>query len=345
MALAFQLVALLALSSLVSCQAYSAASLISDAPRSDHLAETGYGVPHQPFFSFKELYYLQNRLWKNFISPANERQQMQAKAINSTLLAEDVIGRLDITRDFQGRELNTEYLFGLFAQLAASPDSISLLGVPLSYEITHFAASQNIASASTRLVFKSNFRFRCEYKAVQRQLTFASRVIFNTTGFDLPVPVTIDTWVAFNSAKEISQYDAVFKWWPWALEYVLTKAAVKLGTKSLAATVEKFTEGLAESICSTAQDSCKGKDLQYASKSECLEFLTQKVRFGQAHELGRDTLLCRMLHKNMVPFRPAVHCPHIGKTGGGFCADNQDYNTTVTQNYFVNAPFVAFGAH
>lgn len=51
-----------------------------------------------------------------------------------------------------------------------------------------------------------------------------------------------------------------------------------------------------------------------------------------------------MIHQNMVPFRPTVHCPHIGKTGGGFCADDQDYITTVTENYFVNAPFVPFGA-
>lgn len=119
-----------------------------------------------------------------------------------------------------------------------------------------------------------------------------SRVIFNTTGFLLPVPVTIDTWITFNSAKEISQYDAIFKWWPWTIEYILGKAASQLGTKSLAATVEKFTGILAESICSTAQNFCKGPNVQYASKKECEEFLTQKVRFGQAHEAGMSTTTC-----------------------------------------------------
>lgn len=74
----------------------------------------------------------------------------QAKSVNSSLLAPDVQGRVDITRTFTGQELNTEYLFGLFANIAASPDEFTLLGVPLAYEITHFAASQNIASASTR---------------------------------------------------------------------------------------------------------------------------------------------------------------------------------------------------
>ncbi len=62
------------------------------------------------------------------------------------------MGRVDITRTFKGRELNTEYLFGLFANLAAAPGQISLLGVPLSYEILRFAANQNIVSASTKFV-------------------------------------------------------------------------------------------------------------------------------------------------------------------------------------------------
>lgn len=102
-------------------------------------------------FSFSQLWDLNKKFLDNFIYPADAKQ---AKAINSTLLAEDVQGRIDITRTFDGRELNTEYIFGLFANLAgAKPDAISLLGVPLSYEILHFAANQNVVSALTRFVF------------------------------------------------------------------------------------------------------------------------------------------------------------------------------------------------
>ena len=54
---------------------------------------------------------------------------------------------------------------------------------------------------------------------------------------------------------------------------------------------------------------------------------------------GRNTLLCRMVHQNMVPFRPNVHCPHIGKTGGGYCNDDTTYDGTVLQNFFKNYPF------
>ncbi len=101
----------------------------------------------QPCFTFDELYNLQKKFLDNFIFPAD---QAQAKSINSSLLAEDVLGRIDITRTFKGRELNTEYLFGLFANLAATPGSLSLLGIPISYEILHFAANENVVSALTR---------------------------------------------------------------------------------------------------------------------------------------------------------------------------------------------------
>ena len=46
-----------------------------------------------------------------------------------------------------------------------------------------------------------------------------------------------------------------------------------------------------------------------------------------------------MVHQNMVPYRPNVHCPHIGKTGGGYCNDDMTYDGTVTQNYFTTFPF------
>ena len=66
----------------------------------------------------------------------------QAKEINSTLLADDVEGRIDITSTFYGRELNTEYLFGLFANLATTPGqaSPSLHARPVELLWTEFTA-------------------------------------------------------------------------------------------------------------------------------------------------------------------------------------------------------------
>ena len=51
-----------------------------------------------------------------------------------------------------------------------------------------------------------------------------------------------------------------------------------------------------------------------------------------------------MVHQNMVPFRPTIHCPHIGPTGGGYCDDTPDYMGTVTQEYFSNYPFAYGGS-
>ena len=139
-----------------------------------------------------------------------------------------------------------------------------------------------------------------------------------------------------------------------------------LNATTPAIAIKKLTAGLAQSICTTSQTYCTGPNQQYSSASECLDYLTQNVRFGQAYELGmstdneslktnsqreyadyliagRNTLLCRSVHQNMVPLRPEVHCPHIGKTGGGYCTDDTTYLDTVMQDYFSNSPYIPYG--
>ena len=103
----------------------------------------------QPIFTFNQLWNLQKTFSDSFVYPANVAI---AKSINSTLLAENVQGRVDVTRTFDGRELNTEYLFGLFANLAELGDkrATTLLGIPKGYEIVKFAANQNVVSIVTR---------------------------------------------------------------------------------------------------------------------------------------------------------------------------------------------------
>ncbi len=147
----------------------------------------------QPFYTFDKLYNLQVNFFDNFIYPADITQ---AKSINSTLLAEDVQGQIDITRTFDSRELNTEYLFGLFANLAADPNSISLLGIPISYEILYFAANEYITSAATRFMF-------------------------NFTSLGLIIPIEINSWNTWNEAGQVTQYDRSFKYWQWAVDYII----------------------------------------------------------------------------------------------------------------------------
>ncbi len=220
-------------------------------------------------------------------------------------------GRVDITRTFPGRELNTEYLFGLFTD----PASISLLGLPVAYEVTEFTAHDYIAAATTV-------------------------VMFNSTLFDMVVPVTIDTFIAWNDGGEILQYDATFRWFGFLLDTLIAAAARKLGSPTVAEAITTLAHTLATGICQVHDKHCTGANKQYRDTTECISFLTEGIRFGKDYELGRNTLLCRSVHQQMVQFRPEVHCPHIGPSGGGMCVDDQTYEEKVLEKYFTNAPFV-----
>ncbi|KAL1597706.1 hypothetical protein SLS60_008192 [Paraconiothyrium brasiliense] len=217
-------------------------------------------------------------------------------------------GRVSDTRNFVGRELNTEYIFGLFTP----SDSVSIIGRPVGpYEIIQFVANQNIASATTRINF-----------------TFPS---FG----NMSLPVTIDTWMTYNEAKEISQYDVVFRWFGNLVQVLLHTIDADLVKAQAAA-----TQVLAQSVCKTHTKYCEGDNSQYDSEQECNKFLTEDVRFGQSFELGMNTLLCRNVHEIMVKFRPDVHCPHIGKTGGGQCMDDYTYAQKVNEVYYTNAAWI-----
>jgi hypothetical protein len=212
------------------------------------------------------------------------------------------------TRNFVGRELNTEYIFGLFT----ATDATGIIGRPGDYEIEQFVAMQNIAVASTKVHF-----------------TFPS---FG----NISLPVRIDTWLTWNSAREISQYDVTFRWFGYLLKTLIMSINPEDPTKSQIAAVNS----MATSVCKTHQTYCNGTNIQYASQDECYSFLTQDIRVGQSFELGMNTLLCRNVHEIMVKYRPDVHCSHIGKTGGGMCDDTISYETKVAEKYFTNSPWI-----
>ena len=76
----------------------------------------------------------------------------------------------------------------------------------------------------------------------------------------------------------------------------------------------------------------------------CLVLNPISWQVGESYQLGFNTLACRSLHIHMLPLRPSVHCPHIGKTGGGLegCA-NRDYVSTVTGDPFPAQSFIPQG--
>lgn len=219
-----------------------------------------------------------------------------------------IIGRVSDTRTFKGRELNTEYIFGLFMPT----ESLSIIGNPMNYEIIQFSAVQNIASATTRVRF-----------------TFPA---FN----NISLPVVINTWMTWNSALQITQYDVVFKWFGNLFQTLLMGSS---GSPEEAG-MEAINK-IASSICNSHTIYCHGLNAQYDSWDECYNFLTTKIRVGQSFELGMDTLMCRSVHELMVKYRPEVHCSHIGPTGGGECDDSITYVEKVEDRLDANSPWIA----
>lgn len=115
------------------------------------------------------------------------------------------------------------------------------------------------------------------------------RIIFNATVLNIVLPVVVDTWIVWNADKQVLQYDAVFKWWQWAVDEVITEAAPKIGATSANQAVGILTQELATSICATAAKYCTGPNTQYNSTADCHNFLTTGIRFGQAYELGKHS--------------------------------------------------------
>ncbi len=124
------------------------------------------------------------------------------------------------------------------------------------------------------------------------------RFMFNFTALNLVLPLRIDSWNTYNAAGEISQYDATFVWWDWAVTTVLQAAAPVLGTNSTATVQHKLQQALAESICGTATQYCNGTNLQYSNFSRCFNHLTTKVRFGQPWELGTSPRILCILRRS-----------------------------------------------
>ncbi|KAJ4345083.1 hypothetical protein N0V95_005930 [Ascochyta clinopodiicola] len=217
-------------------------------------------------------------------------------------------GRVSDTRTFVGRELNTEYIFGLFMP----SESRSIIGNPKEYEVVQFAAVQNIASATTRV----NFTFPA----------------FN----NISLPVVINTWMTWNSAREITQYDVVFKWFGNLFQTLI----LSLGGSAEEAS-KKTVDKIATSICNSHMRYCNGTNAQYESWKKCYGLLTEEIRVGQSFELGMNTLMCRSVHELMVKYRPEVHCSHIGPTGGGECDDAITYVEKVEERLDANSPWIA----
>ncbi|KKP06142.1 hypothetical protein THAR02_01745 [Trichoderma harzianum] len=241
----------------------------------------------------------------------------QANEINSTFFAENVFGRVDITGEFQGVELNTEYIFALFNNATKKdiPSYNTLFGPILEADIVHFSASGDIASATTILTYDG---FPSVYSA--------------------PLVWTL----LFNQQGQILEYDVMFPLVEWSLDDAFNRTAQALNLTSTDAAQVEVQQLIATSICAVHDKFCTGANQQYATNAECMNTLVNEKPLGRAYQWSHDTVGCRCIHQAMVPLRPEVHCPHIGPTGGNFCVNGKTYEETILEPVF-SIPLVPVG--
>lgn len=264
----------------------------------------------------QECFFSNDELFQHAISFANDylypNNGDQARSINSSYFAEDVVGRIDVTRNFKGKELNTEYLFGLFSQL--SDNSVTnLIGYSTSYEVYEFLGNCN-----------------------QYTMAVVNNGTFPSLG-NASLPIAVNIWIKLNEYKEIVQYDLTFLKFERLFDAIELAGYQALSGNSTATEVppegyQQLQKLLVNSICQVHEKYCQKDYPQYDSQDDCVEYL-MKTRLGRDYEGGRDTVWCRSLHQNMIEYRPNVHCPHLGPSGGDMCTDPDTGFLEVTYNY------------
>jgi hypothetical protein len=77
-----------------------------------------------------------------------------------------------------------------------------------------------------------------------------------------------------------------------------------------------------QTVCNTVMVSpgvCVGYG-EYTDYNDCVDFLNA-IPFGSRNRANSNTTACRIIHTILAAVRPEVHCPHVGKGGGGKCQD------------------------
>ncbi|KAJ6451285.1 hypothetical protein C8R45DRAFT_1113619 [Mycena sanguinolenta] len=87
------------------------------------------------------------------------------------------------------------------------------------------------------------------------------------------------------------------------------------------------------SVCEQQAQTCVGNNTVYDSVGDCVQTLSTKP-FGRLDEAWGDNVVCRTIHVLLTKFRPEVHCPHVGPTGGGKCID-VEYNDVFFNDQFL----------
>jgi hypothetical protein len=109
---------------------------------------------------------------------------------------------------------------------------------------------------------------------------FSAIFMFNTTTFDIVVPVEVDGFITFDALSQVSQYDITFRWFDFLQASILQRAMQVLSASSLTEVISILTLKLATVIYNTHKQYCTGPNQQYANHITCMDFFTHDIRFG-----------------------------------------------------------------
>ncbi|KIY67913.1 hypothetical protein CYLTODRAFT_422120 [Cylindrobasidium torrendii FP15055 ss-10] len=221
------------------------------------------------------------------------------EAGDTPLFADDIVGRVDVTTTFEGKELNIEYVYGLFVNLEKY-NTTQILGKPKAFTVQSLI--------------------------VQPPIVYASVILDGLyPTIDYHLPCQLDLTLDYNDKMQIQSYDAVFRRYPQAIQYVTPKLGPAIA-KELNKTYSTATELkalLAQRVivdtCTEHEQYCVGDNKQYESYQACAGYLSS-IEFGEIWGAGLNTTICRYIHKYMLSYRPDVHCAHVGPSGGDMCS-------------------------
>ncbi|KAL8958981.1 MAG: hypothetical protein Q9183_005725, partial [Haloplaca sp. 2 TL-2023] len=215
------------------------------------------------------------------------------------LFNQNCTGRISPFGNFTGFEESTEYFFGLS---------------PIPQPPVYNAFSQ------ARVV---SFTSGCP--SVASSLVYFTNSVVNPNSTDSGKFLTTLQQVAFwkfDEKGQVIKYDA---WVPSLRLY--TTAASGMFPNVNQAPPERQAASI-QALCDTTQNLCTGNNTQYTGIEDCVKTMSRKP-FGDPDNFWSDSVRCRQIHVLLSRIRPAIHCPHLGPTGGGKCVD-VDYN----QAYF-----------
>ncbi|KAJ7692217.1 hypothetical protein B0H17DRAFT_934227 [Mycena rosella] len=238
------------------------------------------------------------KIYNLTIYPANAKIITEgASAVPTGLFNANATGRVTPVGEFSGFQDSIEYFFGLAALPTGAPPN----GAITNATLVDFTTGCAEVAAST--VY----------------LTLSTINADGSAGAYISTLKQVAFW-HFDEEGAVLQYDA---WIPSiALFGNLPHDSDPAGQR-----------GTIQGVCDLQAQTCVGNNTVYDSAAACNQTLSAKP-FGSFDEAWGDNVVCRTSHVLLTKFRPEVHCPHVGPTGGGKCVD-VEYNDVCFNDEFL----------